>query len=314
MSITLHPEFVHSDQDPYLLALSGGRDSVALLHLLLSLGVENLVLCHVNHGLRGEESDLDAAFVEALAKKHQLRCEISKIDVKQRMCDKGESMELAARLSRHEYFAYCASKHECRRVLLAHHADDQAETVLFKLLRGSGGLQGMTYSRRHTVADEELELLRPLLLTPREEINQYIKTHGITYREDLSNAEAVAVRNRLRNEVMPLLNDIMKRDVSMSINRAVSISALQDKALREALQQHEVEDPQGRLFLPVINTLPAALKYLALHDYLKKQGVSNISYQLLDECLDILSEQTSSKVNLPGGRFFRRKQQRAFVE
>lgn len=315
MSITLHPEFsVELADTRYLLAISGGRDSVALLHLLLEYDVRNIVLCHTNHQLRGEESDQDALFIQKLAEVHSLPCEITTTDVAKRMKDSGESLELAARNTRREHFAECARKHNCYKILFAHHADDQAETILFNLLRGSSGLRGMSYRSHHSISGEDLEFIRPLLLTPRDDINRYLKSHHIDYREDSSNAEAIAVRNRLRNEAMPLLRDIMGRDVHTALNRAADTSKAQEQALRETLATQQTEDPQGRLYLPTLKSLPKALQQIALHDYLKKHHISNISHSLLEQCYSIIHEETASKINLPGNRFFRRKEQRAFIQ
>ncbi|MDC0088352.1 tRNA lysidine(34) synthetase TilS [Akkermansiaceae bacterium] len=315
MAITLHSEFLAKPSDtPYLLAISGGRDSVVLLHLLLDAGFKNIVLCHINHGLRGEESDQDAAFIQQLANQNNLVCEITQANVQQRIDDTGESLELAARNTRHEYFAACAQKHSCYDILLAHHADDQAETILFNLLRGSSGLRGMSYSTTHHLAGEELQFIRPLLFTPRQQINDYIAVHNISYREDSSNTEAIAVRNRLRNEAIPLLREIMGRDISPAINRAAATSESQELALRETISTLQTEDPQGRLYLPIIKKLPKAFQHIILHDYLKKHDISGINYHLLDQCFCIINEEGSSKINLPGDQFFRRKEQRAFIQ
>lgn len=315
MSKLLHPDFLARPvSETYLLALSGGRDSVALLNLLLDHGVKQLILCHINHNLRGEESDQDAAFVQQLAEQYNLTHEITHVNVQQRMHDTGESLELAARNTRHEHFSRCAKKHQCNKVLFAHHADDQAETILFKLLRGSSGLRGMDYSSKYEINGNPLHFIRPLLFTSRHDIDKYLTARHIPYREDSSNAEAIAVRNRLRNEAIPLLNDIMGRDVSPAINRAATLSTLQQLALRKLLEQQSIEDPQGRLYLPSLKTLTIALQHIAVHDYLKKHGITNLSHELVEQCLLVIDGKGASKLNLPGNRFFRRKEQRAFIQ
>ncbi len=315
VKLPLHPEFLaQSKKRRYLLAISGGRDSVALLHALLDGGWHKLVLCHLNHGLRGKASGQDAAFVRRLAQKHGLACEVDRVDVMGRVAQTGESMELAARNARHTFFARCAGKYRCPRVLLGHHADDQAETILFNLLRGSGGVKGMHYDSWHRVDGKKLELLRPMLLIPRGEIDGYLAARRIRYREDASNAEAVATRNRLRTEAIPLLNEIMGREIRPALLRAAVISGTQEAALRETLDGLELEDPQGRLFLPKLLKLPPALQQLALHDYLKKCGVSDTSYDLLARCAGLLKRSKTSKVNLPENRFLRRKEKRIFVD
>ena len=314
MSISLHPEFLRqSRKRRYLLGISGGRDSVALLHLLLEAGYRNLVLCHLNHMLRGSESSKDAALVRRLAKKHELPCEIAKEDVNKLMKQGGESMELAARNARHRFFAHCARQFRCPRVLLAHHADDQAETILFNLLRGSQGLRGMRFSALHEVEGKELTILRPLLDTTRGEIDAYVKSNRISYREDASNAEEGTTRNRLRNRAMPMLNKVMGREVRPALIRAEATSQRQQEAIEAMLATMKLRDPQGRLFMPKIAVLPPALQSSVLHAYLKEHEVSDISQELLERCARLITDVDVAKVNLPGGRFLRRKEQRLFI-
>jgi len=314
VTLDLHPEFLALSRNHlYLLAISGGRDSVALLHTLLDAGYKKLTLCHLNHGLRGKASDLDAGFVRQLAKSHNLPCEIGQADVSLAAKHKGESVELAARHARHAFFGRCAHIHQCRRVLLAHHADDQAETILFNLLRGSGGLKGIQFSTTHQIDGKELTFIRPLLETPRSEINNYLNTHQTLYREDASNAEPIATRNRIRNEVIPLLTEIMGRKIQPALIRAAKISQTNNQALHETLNSLQLEDPQGRLFLPKLATLPPALQQMALHRYLKQNSIGDINADLLKRCASLIHSETPSKINLPGAKFLRRKEKRLFI-
>lgn len=286
---------------------------MALLHILLEAGYRNLVLCHLNHMLRGTESSKDAALVRRLAKKHDLPCEVVREDVNKLMLSYGESMELAARNARHRFFAHCARRFRCQRVLLAHHADDQAETILFNLLRGSQGLRGMRFSSLHTIEDKKLTILRPLLDTTRGEIDVYVNANRISYREDASNAEEGTTRNRLRNRAIPMLNEIMGREVRSALIRAEAASQRQQKAIEAMLATMKLRDPKGRLFLPKIAVLPPALQLSVLHDYLKEHEVNDISQELLERCACLISNVDVAKVNLPGKRFLRRKQQRLFI-
>lgn len=314
VSLVLHPEFLaQSKSRRYLLAISGGRDSVALLHALISSGYKKLILCHLNHSLRGRASGQDAAFVRRLAKKHSLECEVTRIDVARLSKDNGESIELAARNARHRFFADCSRKHHCKRILVAHHADDQAETILFNLLRGSAGLKGMRFSSPHTIGTCTLEFIRPLLNTSRVEINAYLTSQSINYREDASNAESFATRNRLRNEAIPLLQEIMRRDVRPALLRAAAISSSTESALTHLLDEKNLQDPLGRLFLPKLIELPPVLQGKVLYGYLKQHHIPDVSSDLLDRATSLLTHKNISKINLPGGRFLRRKEKRIFV-
>jgi len=268
----------------------------------------------VNHGLRGSDSLKDASLVRRLGKKFALPVEVTRVDVSKLAAENGESIELAARNVRHQFFAQCASLHRCPRVLLAHHVDDQAETVLFNLLRGSSGLKGMEFQSSYQVGQKKLQFFRPLLETTRAEINDYVAQRKINYREDHSNSQAVATRNRLRNEVIPLLEDIMGRDIKLPIVKAAVTSKSKTLALQEILESYQLEDPQGRLFIPKLIKLSPALQQMALHDYLKKNNVSEISSELIKRCLNLLENPDISKTNLPEGRYFRRKEKRLFVD
>jgi tRNA(Ile)-lysidine synthase len=193
-------------------AVSGGPDSVALLCALVELrdtaGAGPLVIAHLNHRLRGEESDADEAFVRALrasltAAGHiglELCCE--GIDVAARA--EGQNLEEIARQVRYEWLAGVAREYRLELVATGHTADDQAETVLHRLLRGSG-LQGL----RGIAAQRELEsgiaVIRPLLAVSRADVLAYLAERGQVYRTDSSNADPGRTRNRIRHELLPLL-------------------------------------------------------------------------------------------------------------
>ncbi|RYD45754.1 MAG: tRNA lysidine(34) synthetase TilS [Verrucomicrobiaceae bacterium] len=299
----------------WLVGVSGGADSVALLHLLLEAGFVNLVVCHLDHGLRGRASTGDARFVERLAGQLGLTCESGKTDVKARMKEKGESMETAARNERHLFFARCAVLHRCKRILLAHHADDQAETVLWNLLRGSHGLKGMR-SRQELVTGSgvTLELHRPLLEMRRADLVSWLELSGRKWREDASNAAPVAVRNRLRNSAIPLLAEISGRDAALALARGAADAEDTDALETWALQQARVLDPQGRLHVPVMRTLPLALQRIALRNFLRDGGVGSIDRGLIARAIGLLDVANAPSVNLPGGGRLRRREGRLWIE
>lgn len=298
----------------YLVGVSGGADSVAMLHLLMEAGFEDLVVCHLNHRLRGRESLADQKSVEKLAKQLNLVCEVGVADVKGRMKSEGESMETAARHARHEFFADCARKHRCPRLLLAHHADDQAETVLWNLLRGSYGLRGMRESQEIQVGRKILSVMRPLLACRHDELVEWLKSHGLTWREDASNAEAVAVRNRLRNEAIPLLTEISGRDVVDALVKLESDFSEWRDAQNQLVEDLNVVDPQGRLHVPTVRKLSESLQKVAIRNYLTEKGISAIDRSLLDRAVAMLDVANPSAVNLPGGSVLRRRAGRIFVD
>lgn len=297
----------------YLAGVSGGADSVALLHLLHRHGFRDVVACHLDHGLRGRASAGDARFVEKLAASLGYRCESGKAAVRMMMKESGTSMETAAREARHGFFGACSRKYRCDRLLLAHHADDQAETILWNLLRGSRGLTGMKESQVLTLGGRPVECLRPLLGTRREELRKWLVAEGLRWREDASNAELVTVRNRLRSEALPLLGEIARRDVVESLIRAEEGAAELREIERWAVAQAAAVDPQGRLHLPRLRELPQAVRAACIYDFLRTSGVTGLSRELVARCLGLINPAAEPAVNLPGGKVLRRRGGRLLV-
>ncbi|MGV3662376.1 MAG: tRNA lysidine(34) synthetase TilS [Prosthecobacter sp.] len=305
---------------PALLGISSGRDSVALLHLLLDAGFSNLILCHLNHGLRGEESDDDAAFVQKLAKKHQLACEVENIHVATLAKKRRLSIETAARAARHEFFLRMAERRDTWVVFLAHHAEDQAETVLANLCRGSSlaGLGGMRAVQR---LDNGLHLVRPLLGLRRSQIDSYLKSRRLKFREDSSNASPRHRRNRLRLEALPLLNDIFDRDVSALITRLASQADRDDDCLQaQALAFLGIQDQLNPKDLSLTLTRelqalhPALLSRviaLWLREVLQLPGIEN---DTIESAMEMLAPDGPAKINLPLDRHLRRKARRLWVQ
>ena len=193
--------------DHLLVAVSGGADSVALLRVLHALRPRlgmALTVMHLHHGLRPpEEADGDAAFVEALSLSLDIPCRTVRISVREAARESGQSLEEAARELRRRALLSHRVAHGMRWALLAHHLDDQAETVLLRLLRGSGtlGLGGME-------AETPDGFLRPLLSERRETLRAYLRSIGQAWREDSTNRDPFAERNRIRAEVLPLLESV----------------------------------------------------------------------------------------------------------
>ncbi|HYG50546.1 MAG TPA: tRNA lysidine(34) synthetase TilS [Flavobacteriales bacterium] len=181
----------------FLLAVSGGADSVLLAHVFHALKLK-FAIAHVNYSLRGKESHADAVFVKNLAKKLGVDFYYKKINTKKAI-QKGQSVQMAAREIRYAFFEEILQEEKIDYMVLAHHASDQVETVLLKLFRGCGidGLTGMQ--------EKNSNKLRPMLGVPHVEIKKAVKEMKIAYRTDSSNLTSHYKRNFLRNEVMPLL-------------------------------------------------------------------------------------------------------------
>lgn len=297
----------------YLVGVSGGVDSVVLLRTLVRVGFRDVVVCHLNHGLRGRAGDGDAAFVRELAGELKLRFDGGACDVAALARERGQSLETAGRAARHEFFAAAAVRNQCRRVLLAHHADDQAETVLMNLCRGSAGLAGMAEETALPVPGAKpLLLIRPLLPVSKSLLKAVAGDHGWTFREDASNASPEFVRNRVRHEVLPLLDDIFRRDVRPTIVRAADWTEGARNFLKESASGWT-----DREQLPVkeIRELRPALQREVMAGWLRARGVPDISTALIFTALSMLDSETGpAKWNLPGNRFLRRRAGRLWVE
>ncbi|MBI3563746.1 MAG: tRNA lysidine(34) synthetase TilS [Elusimicrobia bacterium] len=190
-----------------LAAVSGGADSVCLAHFLAQMARRKRLrveLFHVDHGLRGRESDRDAASVRALAAELDLPVRVVRAPVKAVAARRGLGLEDAGRRERYRLLAARARRGRFAAVATGHQLDDQAETVLLHLLRGASleGLGGIPVRRALAPG---VELIRPLLPLTRDEVRAYLKVHGLAWREDASNADPKFARNWVRAEVLPLL-------------------------------------------------------------------------------------------------------------
>jgi tRNA(Ile)-lysidine synthase len=195
---------------PLVVAVSGGPDSVALLRALVVQKVPKLVIAHLNHQLRGQDSDDDERFVHELCKALgppeavELRCQ--RIDVAAQARRESNNLENVARRIRYGWLVKIARELQAPFIATGHTASDQAETVLHRLLRGTGlrGLRGI--ATRRTLAPG-VELIRPLLSTTRAEVLAYLKAEDQAYREDASNRNRDYTRNRIRHELLPYLEE-----------------------------------------------------------------------------------------------------------
>ncbi len=175
-------------------ALSGGRDSIALCHVIKEAG-ESVVAINVEHGIRGEASKQDSEFVADFCKERGIKLYSFSVDAPTYAKKNGKTIEQSARILRYEVFDECLNEGICDVIALAHHADDQAETILMRILRGTGtkGLVGMR--------EVSGRFVRPLLSYSRDDINEYVKAHDLAYVEDETNADLTYSRNFLRAEL-----------------------------------------------------------------------------------------------------------------
>ena len=216
--------------DRVLVACSGGPDSVALLRVLYAIKdiyKLDLYLAHINHKLRGKDSDLDQSFVKDLATELKLPFYLKTISVRKLAKQKSMSIEEAARNARYRFLESLASKLKLDKIATGHNQNDQAETVLMRLLRGTGpaGLAGIPVKRG--------KIIRPLLEVSRTEILDYLKRNKIKYRTDKSNLKSDFLRNKVRNHLLPQL----QKEYNPNLALILSQTALVTSQLNEFVQK-----------------------------------------------------------------------------
>ena len=224
-----------------LVAVSGGADSVALLHILRELYPEiSLHVLHFNHQLRGAESERDEEFVRRLAQEMDLSLAVGRGDVIAEASKSKTSLEMAARGCRYRFFAEKARELQARFLFMGHHAGDQTELFFLRLLRGasSQGLKGM-----RAVSDFPgegvggLKVVRPLLGCSREEILDYLRGRKISWVEDSSNSSGDFLRNRIRNELLPLLEQSYSPSLGRTLLRTMEILGQESDYLSEEIER-----------------------------------------------------------------------------
>lgn len=288
--------------DVVVVAVSGGPDSVALLHVLFLLAPKygwKLVVAHVNHQFRRKESAAEAAFVAELAARWELPCEIGNIDVPAYIKSTSMNAQAAARELRYEFLHQAADKYEAGSIALAHQADDQAETLLMRLLRGTGpsGLTGMPERRR----EKKVELVRPFLRIYKSEVVQYCRDHGLAYCQDSSNELRKYFRNQVRLDVMPLLKHYNEH-LPESLNRLAEMMSAEEDYM---------ESETSSIFADIVSADPSLCsfsraRFARLHVALQRRliklilnylssGVERVEFVKVEAVRSaILQEQTSN--------------------
>ena len=255
-----------------LVAVSGGLDSMVLVHLLNALAARHgwtLTVAHFNHRLRGRSSQADESLVRKTARRLKLKCVVASTDIRQLARQNKKSIEMAAREARHRFLAATAKRIGAAKVVLAHHADDQIELFFLRLFRGSGsdGLSGMKWSNP-SPANPEVRLVRPLLETPKSALVEFAREHEIPFREDATNAQVDIPRNRIRHELLPLLRAKLQPQLDRVVPRTMDIlGAESDFVLQSA--RDWLSHREGLRF----RDLPVALQRRVLLIQMLDQGV-----------------------------------------
>ena len=294
----------------YLIGVSGGRDSVALLHWLLGQDYRKLIVCHFEHGLRGRAGKGDARFVERLAKKYGLNFELGCADIAALAARKKQSIETTARHERLAFFERVGRRRRCLTIFLAHQADDQVETFLLNLFRGAGarGLGAMRLTSNHG----PLEIVRPLLGVWRSEIDHYVGEHRLKFRDDATNETLNARRNRMRHKIIPWLEKQYGRNIRATILRAATVLG-EEQDFLETLTPASLTN-SDELNVAQLRQLPLALQRRVIRKWLALREVPEPGFEVVEKVRGLLAGGAPARINLARDRHVRRRAGEIFLE
>ena len=289
-----------------VVGLSGGADSVALLLLLSEYrkkGQIEVEALHVHHGIRGETADRDQAFCEAFCRERGIPLKIVKKDVPEMALGLHMSLEEAGREARYEAFEEYQREHPGSRTALAHHQNDQAETMLFRLMRGTGlrGLRGMEPVR--------LPYIRPLLCVTKEEILEFLKEEGISWVEDESNQELSYTRNKIRHLLLTPMEQIWPGSVSRMARTAEQLRETEEYLLKETEKAcalyAQIQTEEIRIRLAAFEELHPAMQkrmVLSLLEQLMGSG-KDLEAVHAEQLVSLSHGKRGGRTSLPGGAY-----------
>lgn len=312
-------------------AVSGGADSVALFCLLLELQSDLgivLSIAHVNHKLRGDESNDDEQFVAELAKRHKLELHTIDAPIKnhQRSHTSRESgIEAAARALRYGFFRRLAHEGRVTKIATAHTLDDQAETVLLRIFRGTG-IRGLAGIHPRIVFEEQGrvlgEVVRPLLTFRRSAMEKYLGERGQSWREDSSNKDISFLRNRVRHRLLPMIAEEFGESAIEHMSELAEIARAEEEhwarhpEIRAASERGIDETSQSpSLRINPLLALPLATQRRLVRQWLGSNDRDlNISFRMIEEILDLAAGTPGKKLELPGGWNVRRERDELLLE
>ena len=293
--------------DKVLVAVSGGLDSMVLLHALKKLSARHnwkLTVAHFNHQLRGRASDADERLVRKTAAAMKLPFVAESADVKESARKLKLSIEMAARKLRHGFFAHIARRRRIQTVALAHQADDQIELFFLRLLRGAGskGLAGMKW-QSPSPADKKIRLVRPLLDLNKDELQKFARENKIAFRDDATNFSSDFLRNRIRNELLPMLRSHYQPGLNKTILRVMDIVGAESDFVASSASSLQLNlirpEPEGCNF----GNLPVAIQRRILQSQLIELAVV-ADFDLVEQ----LRKSSGKHVSVGSGRSVAREE------
>jgi tRNA(Ile)-lysidine synthase len=267
-----------------------------------------LVVCHLNYRLRGQESEADARFVRRLAARAGLPFELRQVP----RLPGQRSLQMEAREARQEFLAETYTQWSAEGIFLGHQADDQVETFLFNLCRGTSSLAHAAMRFRSTwqAPEQQIVLFRPLLSVWKKELYLFAKSRHLTYREDRSNVGQAFSRNKLRNGVIPRLESELGRTIGPAILRAWQLARDDEDLLQTLVPEAWQSD-----FLKVsdLRSLAVPIQRRLIYRWLQFNQVPEIALTHVESVRSLLNSSVPAKVNLPGAKHCRRKAGKLFI-
>lgn len=307
--------------DGIIAGISGGADSMCLLSFLLSIREEtglSITAVHINHGIRGDAADGDEAFVRGFCETHGVDFIAVHADVPALARESGCTEEETGRNLRYEEFVKACRLKGYRKIAVAHNSDDNVETVLFNIFRGSGilGLSGISPV---TVRDGDIKIIRPLLETSRSEIEEYLSKKGVSYRTDATNLEDAYCRNRIRNRLIPYIKEAVNegavRHISELSSQAAELESFAEGLTGEAMKELEnsgrlnyVSDREIRIDCDELAKAESVIRKRIIRCLIGKAAgkLKDIEAVHIEAVAGLLEKGTGKSVSLPYGLTVRR--------
>ncbi len=290
--------------DRVLVAVSGGADSVAMLHALHTRSTElgiSLHVAHLNHGIRGTDSDADEQFVRELAAGFALPLTVERVSVPDLRAQTGTGEEETARMARYDFLQRTAAQVGADKIAVGHTADDRVETVLLNLVRGTG-INGLA-----SIRPVNGNIVRPLIDTWRSEIEAFLEHHGLKYRLDQSNLDTDYTRNRVRHQLIPTLERDYNPQLKGALLRLARVAESQsDLIARSADQTATATRYKGNLDAGLLSELPDALLHQVLRSQIEraKGDLTDVSLEQIVRVADAIRSDDDFTITLPTGEIY----------
>jgi len=307
--------------DRVLVGVSGGPDSVTLLRSLNDLKEEcklTLKAAHLDHMIRGEESHQDMKFVESLCKNSGIDFCYKKIDILFVAQNRKDSVEKVAREERYKFFKEIAQEENFKKIALGHNADDVVETILMHIIRGAGisGLTGIS-PVRNIQEDSDIFIIRPLIEISSKEIRNFLDNNNISYRIDSTNKEQIYFRNKIRHQLLPLLEEYNVNVKNLLLNMSYNISITEDYITKQGRRRYRSvssrKDNKVIIDLKRFRRYHQAIKQEIFRNAIQnfKNNLKKITYQHWQEFELLVNERpTGSIVDLPYNMAVRKERER----